>query len=351
MGLNLATDWQYQHGRPDTLAVFKHHAEDFIVREILGYELTGEGEHIYVWLQKQNLNTAYVAEQLAAFCKVPLRAVSYAGRKDKFAKTEQWFGIHLPGKMDIDWSSFQLEGANVMRSLRHNKKLRTGQLKGNQFEIRLRNVSDLAECETRLLAIQQNGVPNYYGEQRFGVRRNAEGELQVGGNLQLAERMVNGENIRNRNKRSMAISALRSWLFNWIVSERLKANMDRSIMPGDALKLSGSNSFFIAEASDPSLEERFEQRDIGLTAPLWGSGELASQESARAFEQDSIKPYQAITSTLASLGLKQERRALRVYPEKMVWHFEGNDALLQFELPSGCFATAIIRELAITEQE
>jgi tRNA pseudouridine13 synthase len=349
--LKLPTEWHYAHGLPVSQALFKQQSADFIVREKLGYEPCGEGEHLYVWLRKTDLNTAFVAEQLARHCKIPLRNVSYAGRKDKFAVSEQWFGIHLPGKRDIDWTGFSLDGTEILASKRHNKKLRTGQLIGNHFEIRLRNLSHPEAFTQRLALVQQAGVPNYFGEQRFGVRKSGDGQLQQGGNLDLAERMVQGESIRNRNKRSMAISALRSWLFNHVVSERIAAQTDHAILVGDALKLAGSNSFFVANTVDAELERRLIERDIELTAPMWGSGGLACVSAARKFELGCIEPYRAVANSLEQLGLKQERRALNVFPNNLSWQFDKNDVTLKFDLPAGCFATAVIRELTQTEQE
>ena len=168
----------------------------------------GEGEHQFIFVEKINNNTAFVAEQLARYTKLPLRQVTYAGRKDKYALTRQWFGLHAPGQADFDFSDFELEDVRVIKQTRHNRKLRTGQLKGNAFTITLRQVVHPEAIEERLQEIAKHGVPNYYGEQRFGVMRvNEQGEVQRGGNLAMAERMINGETIRHRNKRSMALSA------------------------------------------------------------------------------------------------------------------------------------------------
>ena len=342
-------EWQYLNGKPHSSGEFKRQPDDFIVTEKLGYSPTGEGEHIYVWLQKQNLNTAYVAEQLAKFAQVPLRNVSYAGRKDKYALTKQWFGVHLPGNKSPDWQQLKLEGAQVLSTSRHNKKLRTGVLKGNQFEIRLRNVSLSDDFESRVQQVTEQGVPNYFAEQRFGVIKDADGNLQLGGNLAMAERMLNGETIRNRNKRSMAISALRSWVFNQVVSERIHAGLFAQPMIGDAIKLAGSNSFFIAEAIagevDPDVFQRLKQCDVELTAPMIGKGALASKADALDWETACLGPYHDAAKLLSDLDLRQERRALNVTPNNLTWQLDANDLRLSFDLPSGCYATAVLREL------
>ena len=339
---NLALNhWQYLHGRPSVDGDLKTTFEDFVVEEQLGYAPCGEGEHIYLWVEKQGLNTAYVAEQLAKFSQLPLRAVTYAGRKDKHALTRQWFCVHLPGKQEIQWQQMQLEGLRILESMRHNKKLRTGVLKGNRFELRLRNLSSTQGLEKRLEAILAQGVPNYFGEQRFG-HQYPEG---LPGNLQLAQKMLDGETIRNRNKRSIAISALRSWLFNEFIHHRLAKQLFDQPISGDVCILSGSNSFFCAEQVDQDIAQRFASRDILLSAPMWGEGDLASQSTAREFEQAIADSVMDVTSTLASLGLKQERRAICLYPQDLQWKLTEQDMQLSFSLPSGCFATSVVREL------
>ncbi len=335
--MSLSTSqWQYLYGKPQSQGQLKTQLADFQVQEVLGYEPSGEGEHCYLWLRKTQLNTAFVAEQLAAFAKVPLRAVTYAGRKDKYAVTEQWFGVHLPGKIEPDWSQFSLQGAEILNHSRHNKKLRTGALKGNRFNLIIRNLQADATLENRLTSISQHGVPNYFGDQRFG---------NEGGNLYLANRMLDGETIRNRNKRSMAISALRSWLFNEMVSARIANGNYRTILLGDAMQLFGSNSFFIQdEAIDASLE-RLKTGDINITAPLWGAGNLPSKHTAESFEKDIAEANIGVCDGLAALGLKQERRSVHLQPRDMQWQISNDTLNISFELPSGSFATSVMREI------
>lgn len=340
--MQLRTDnWHYLHGKPDISGVIKRHPEDFVVIEELGYEPVGEGEHIYLWVEKVGLNTAFVAEQLAKFTGLPLRAITYAGRKDKHAVTRQWFGVHKPGKTEYDWQNLKLDGLTIIAARRHDKKLRTGVLKGNRFELTLRDLSGSSGLSERLEQIRTSGVPNYYGEQRFGDSRHH----PQGGNLALAETMLAGEAIRNRNKRSMAISALRSWLFNEFVSARVESGQFATALRGDAMQLAGSNSFFIADEIDDALTQRMSERDVLITAPLWGKGELHTSHEARTFEQDVANNREAVCQGLESLGLKQERRAISLFPAQLEYTLDGNTLFLSFSLPAGCFATSVIREL------
>lgn len=356
--------WSYFLGKPDITAVLKQQPEDFQVTEILPFEPCGEGEHIFLWIEKIGLNTAFVGEQLAKFTGLHLRNVSFAGRKDKYAVTKQWFSIHAPGNQDFDWSLFELEGCRILNVIRHNKKLRTGSLSGNHFSITLRELDTTERLEERLNQIQLNGVPNYYGQQRFGeIRQPSEQESTdhvsggslLGGNLALAQKMIQGEEIRNRNKRSMAISALRSWLFNEFVHQRLQASLSSEqplpyehALPGDVFILSGSNSFFSQEELDEAIHSRLHERDIYLSAPLWGKGALDSKLEALKLETEIAEQFDDICQHLASLGLKQERRSFWLFPKAMQWQIQNNSVTITFELPSGCFATSVIRELANT---
>ena len=310
--------------------------DSFQVEEILGYELSGEGEHIYVWLQKQNLNTAYVSEQLAKQLNIPLRNISYAGRKDKHAVTRQWFGLHVPGKIDPDFDQFCLDGATILKTVRHNKKLKTGNLKANLFNIVLRHVENADDIEQRLLDINENGVPNYFGPQRFGNNNS---------NLSLGQELVAGNTIRNRNKRNLAISALRSWVFNLMVSERIRKNNFNHIIDGDAIMLTGSHSFFVDHGTDSTLSERLASRDISLSSPLWGKGVLGSEREANRFEQSIASQHPTLCQTLEGLGLEQQRRAINLFANNMRWSQEEDKLTLNFELPSGCFATSVLREV------
>jgi tRNA pseudouridine13 synthase len=333
--------WLYQYPKLNISGQFKSSTEDFQVTEILGYEPIGEGEHIYLWVRKTGLNTAYLAEQIAKFTQLPLRMVTYAGRKDKHAQTEQWFSVHVPGKGEFDWTKFNEQGAEILKSIRHNKKLKTGVLKGNRFNITIRQLSSTSGIDERLQQIKLTGVPNYFGSQRFGNTLHD----PRGGNLVLAEKMINGETIRNRNKRSMAISALRSWFFNEILNNRMQNDCLNKALPGDVMQLAGSNSFFCAKQIDNSISQRMEQRDIYLTAPLWGKGQLASQSEALLFEQKLAQQHLAVTQKLEDLGLKQERRAINLFPNELEWSWADNTLNLIFSLPAGTFATSILREL------
>ncbi|MCC2605270.1 tRNA pseudouridine(13) synthase TruD [Planctobacterium marinum] len=332
--------WHYLHGTPAGSATLKAEPAHFQVNEVLPFAPSGEGEHLFLQIRKTGLNTGFVAQQLASHYKVKERDVGYAGRKDKHAVTTQWFSVWLAQDKAVANTPFVFEGCEVLDSQWHHKKLRPGNLSHNEFTILLTDVQEADDLNERLANIAKLGVPNYFGPQRFG-NLNADG---VAGNLVLAEFLLKGQTIRKREKRNLAISALRSWLFNQAVSERLHT-YGIEAQNGEVFSLTGSNSFFLAEAIDESLQQRLQSRDIQLSAPLWGQGTLPSGDQILDLENQLASQYPEICDTLSGLGLKQERRKLLLFPEQLQCQQSQQQITLKFSLPSGCFATSVIREL------
>ena len=150
-------------------AVLKATAEDFQVDEVLDIPLTGEGEHLWLWVEKRGLNTEEAARRIAKAAGVPLRTVSYAGLKDRQALTRQWFSVQLPGKADPDMSSAENDTLKILKTARHKRKLQRGAHSANGFTLRLTQLAgDTAAIDARLQLIAQHGIPNYFGAQRFG---------------------------------------------------------------------------------------------------------------------------------------------------------------------------------------
>ena len=326
----------YLFGKPNCTADLRTVNSDFIVKEMLPFSPTGEGEHHMIHIRKNGLNTTQVAEILAKFAKVHQKEVTYAGQKDRNAVTEQWFGVRIPGKDTPDWSSLTDDQLMILSSQRHSKKLRIGALLGNRFELTLRNVSDKVALEERINEISALGVPNYFGEQRFGHK---------GKNLIFGQQMLAGKKVKDRKKRSMYLSAVRSNVFNTAVSYRLQKNGVDPIN-GDCVMLSGSKSFFIADNWDETTVKRLTGNDIQLSAPLWGRGELPTQGLAAVIEQASLADLATDLSGLEEAGLEQERRPLLLKPQALKYRFEENNVLvIEFILPAGSYATSVLREL------
>lgn len=300
---------------------FRCQLEDFQVDEVLGFEPSGLGEHWLVQLRKRGDNTDWVARELAQLAGVSVRDLGYAGRKDRRAVTSQWFSIYQPKGPEPRWDELKDKGLELLKVARHDRKLRHGQHASNRFAIRLRQLEPLVpeareRLGARLQQLAEQGLPNYFGEQRFG---------RDGGNLHRAQtQLMQGKPIRNRRDRSMALSAARSWLFNWVLSERVRQGNWHTPLSG--------------EPADTA------------TGPLWGRGRPLSQSVTLALEEAALAPWASWCHALEHLGLKQERRALVLKPLGMTWGWEGEDLWLHFGLPPGCFATAVLREVAELRQ-
>ena len=334
--------WLY--GQPTASGVLKANAEDFVVIEDLGYAPDGDGEQLLVRIRKTGCNTRFVAEALAKFAGIHPRDVSFAGMKDRHAVTEQWFCLRIPGKVTPDLSTFELSGVQVLESARHRRKLRTGALQGNAFTLILRQISDRAAVEQRLQQIAAGGVPNYFGSQRFG---------HEGNNLTMAQRWAADEiKVRERNKRSFILSAARSAMFNQVVSDRLAQQGSLGkVLAGDALQLTGRGSWFVAEAAElESLQQRVDNNELRVTAPLPGSGEWGTREDALAFEQNSLANEAALIALMDRERVDAARRAMLVIPRDLRWEWQDDATLeMNFWLPAGSFATSVVRELLQTQ--
>lgn len=325
----------YLYGEPRATGLLRQHSDDFIVEELLNFTPSGAGEHILLYIEKTGQNTQYVAKQLAELSGLRARDISYAGLKDRHAVTRQWFCFKWPIKQPLDWQSWQLEGCTVLDMQRHYRKLRLGALKANLFQIRLRQVSDVADVLSRAKLLSQ-GVPNYYGEQRFGIN---------GGNLALAQQLFNGQGITDRKLRGLALSAARSFVFNRQVCARIRAGVFNTLQDGDVLQLNGSGSVFRVPEVDDTLQQRLQQQDLHITAVLAGIGEPMVSAAAAEFEQQVLAQHSDLVQGLEDYRLKAERRAIRLLPQQLTVQQQGNEIILSFALPAGCFATSVLREL------
>jgi tRNA pseudouridine13 synthase len=333
-----AIEWPYQYGVPKASATIKGAPEHFKVDELLSFELTGEGEHVLLRIEKTGENTSFVANELARFCGVKTKDVSWAGLKDRHAVTQQWFSIHLP-KHELDFAGFEklYPSVKILKQTRHNKKLRPGDNSGNQFSIVLSNVSNVDDVEERLKKVIENGVPNYFGEQRFGRDRNNVTEAARWGR--------DNVRTRNQNKRSLYLSAARSWIFNQIVAERIKQNCFNSPVLGDLVQI-GDELRLINEQNIGNVSS---VQGV-ITAALAGDNALPTAQDALQLEQAQLDKEPDLMALIRGNRMRHDRRAVMLKPEKLEWQWQDNDLTLNFELESGCFATTIVRELALTTE-
>jgi len=333
----LLPEWAYAFGGAQSQGTIRHCPDDFIVNEIQSFELSGAGEHAFLLIEKCSENTDYVARLLARFAGVRQRDVSYAGLKDRHARTTQWFSVWLPGKPDPDWNELNSETIKILHATRHSKKLKRGSLAGNQFILRIRDWQGNQQVlEQQLRLIKEQGVPNYFGEQRFG---------RAGGNLEKARRLFTGEKVA-RQLRSLYLSATRSLLFNHILHRRVAEKTWNKALLGDVFIFDNSHSFFKAETLDDSIRHRVATLDAHPTGAMYGKGELQTAANVAFIEQDVIGQFTDLAKGLIKFGLEQDRRALRSHVKELEWKFIDTHTLeLHFTLNAGCYATSVLREI------
>lgn len=316
--------WPNAYPATGASATLKSLNEDFTVTELPLQLPSGEGEHIWLDIEKNGANTAYVAQQLALAAGVQDKDVGYAGLKDRHAITRQWFSIYFPsGKTGEtpDLTQLQHPEFKVLSQSRHVKKLRPGDLQGNRFRIVLRDVTgDRDAVEANLKAVATHGVPNYFGAQRFGFD---------GGNVEQGRAMLAREiRVRNPKKKGIYLSAVRSFVFNEVLALRIEQGLWGQALPGDVMD----------EAGRP-------------TGPLWGRGRLRTTEQALALESGVAERHATICDGMEHAGLDQDRRALVALPDGMSWEWPQADQLvLTFSLPAGNYATSVLNEILSTTE-
>ncbi len=330
------------HGAPLPAVRWRAVPEDFCVDEQLSFEPSGAGAHWLLRVEKRGANTRWVAAELARLGKTHPGEVGYAGLKDRHALTVQWFSVPAAPHPQEYWAAVSTQEFRVLEVRANARKLRRGALDGNRFKIRLRDVAwSREQLESKLAAVRQHGVPNYFGPQRFG--RDAF-------NLERAAQWIqSGEAPRGRAPREFALSAARSVLFNAVLGARVEAGDWSQLAPGELACLDGSNSHFSVQGLDEELRTRLEGFDIHPSGPLWGSGEPPSTGHVRSLELRIAAQFSGITTLLSQEGLQQERRALRTAVRGLSADYDAGTLTLAFELGRGQFATAVLREICDLE--
>ncbi|HFE39380.1 MAG TPA: tRNA pseudouridine(13) synthase TruD, partial [Gammaproteobacteria bacterium] len=232
--------YQFQRawGEPVASGLIRQRPEDFRVKEKLSFTPSGQGDHVYLLLEKTEANTDWVASQLAKISGLKPVDIGYAGLKDRHAVTQQWFSLHMPRQSAPDCSALP-DNIRLLSETRHEKKLKTGSIEQNEFELQVKHLQgDSQQLENRLKIIQAQGVPNYFGPQRFGRNKH---------NVQRFLSLVKTKKRIKRQQKGLYISAARSYLFNHMLSRRVAMNNWNQLMHGDVLMLDGCRSIFVAD--------------------------------------------------------------------------------------------------------
>ena len=349
--LKTQANWAYAHGRPIINGSIKADPNDFIVDEIMPVVPSGEGEHLWVNITKTRQNTESVAKQLAKFARVSQKDVGYSGLKDFNAITTQWFSLWLPKEPEFKLGGFEMSGVEINELSRHNRKLKRGTHRHNRFSIVIRDLSKLTgdSCldvndllDDKLIQINKKGVPNFFGEQRFGRQFN---------NMnQVSDMFDSGKKIKNRHLRSLLISSARSWLFNVLVSERIQNDTWDKLQTNEPANLEGTSSVFISEGTEDETN-RCDSLDIHPTAPLWGEINKSNSivySDLFDWEINQIEQHQNLIKGLENIAISYQRRSIRSKVKDLTWEFLDSGIKLDFELGRGEYATSVLRELILS---
>lgn len=326
-------------GRPAASGRLKTFPEDFVVEEIPGFAPDGEGDHVFLTLRRQQMTTAGVARRLREFFGLGNRDIGYAGLKDKQALTTQTFSINLAGRSVGDLAGLESQGLQVIRCERHRRKLKRGVLKGNRFRLTIRDLQgDRHDLDQRLQKIARLGVPNYFGEQRFG---------HDGNNLNTAWRLFSeaGYSVK-REQRGIVFSSVRSMIFNAVLQQRIIQDNWQELLDGEVIGLDGTQRHFL-EPLDENLQQRAQALDVHPTGPLAGLPSRALEPLGQAgqIEKTVMQNFTPWIEGLQRFGLEQARRPLRLAVRSLRWQFAADTLKLEFSLAAGAYATMVVREL------
>lgn len=319
------------------LAQLKQQYSDFIVEEVLGWPLSGEGEHHFYYVEKQGLTTEQAARLLAKALAVPAKQVSFSGRKDKVALTRQWFSVQRPGVALVP--EVNIDGLTILAASLHNRKLKTGAHRSNRFAITLRGELDNDWMDRWQLLLRQ-GAANYFGEQRFGIA-----------NLDKATAWFAGAYRPKKYEQGMLLSAVRSQMFNEYLDERQRQYGLSQAMVGDVCLLGDSRSGFVVTPDElVATQTRLDAQGIHISGPLFGL-ESGLQPCAKAAELEALvaAKHPKWLAGLAERKVNAARRATRLLLSNARQSQTAAGQLFEFELPAGAFATSVLAQ--VTEFE
>src|SRR5262245_12347978 len=324
-------------GVPGTGGRIKVEPADFEVEEISAYDPAGTGEHLFLWVEKTDLGAEYFVRQVARRLGIPTGEVGTAGLKDRRAITRQW--VSVPATCEPALPQLDGAGIRLLRVSRHANKLRPGHLRGNRFRILIRDADPATDAEPVLVRIRAEGLPNFYGPQRFG----REGETAA-----LGMSLLKGEPVKLRNPslRKLALSAAQSVLFNAYLARRLTGGFLRTVLAGDVMAKWPAGGMFTAE-DVPTEQARFDRRETVTAGPMFGrktfpAKGVAAEREAAVLAEAGLSPKSFEGFGKLVLGT---RRHNLVYVDDLSAVREPDGLRLTVTLPAGSYATVLLREI------
>ncbi len=339
---------------PGVGGIARAQVEDFEVEELPLYTPCGQGDHLYLWVQKRDLAGPMLRRVLSEQLGVPQGDIGMAGLKDRRAVTRQWISVPARG---VDPDRLDDPRVQVLRAERHGNKLRTGHLAGNRFVVRLRELEGdrntlAGRVAAKLASIRERGMPNFYGEQRMGhggstlaagwaLGAGHDGRVRV----RTPDGVVHQLHLRDRSLRRLAASALQSELFNRVVAARLAAGTLDRVLLGDLCQKTDTGGSFVTD--DPVREQgRLERGEVAITGPMWGPKMMRPAAEVAALEERTLVEAglsEGLFRTLGSLATGT-RRAIVIRPGELEATLDDDGLLLRFTLPAGSFATVLMHE-------
>lgn len=323
--------------------------EDFEVEEIPAYEPSGQGDFLYLWIEKRDMGADYFERQIARRLDIPVGEVGTAGLKDRRAVTRQM--VSVPAFAEPRLAALDGDGIKVLRVSRHTNKLRSGHLHGNRFRILIRIPSLLSSgewpgvqgsCYSASLQVldrlREHGLPNYYGPQRFG---------RGGETLHLGLALLRGETTaRSSFLRKLALSAAQSALFNHVLAQRFRDGLLPRVLPGDVMCKVPFGGMFVA-VDVMEEQRRFDAREIVTAGPIVGRKTFAAAAEAAQREQTALSAFGLSESSFHGFGklMQGTRRHNLVYLDDLAAVSDAEGLRLTFSLPAGSYATVLLREL------
>lgn len=326
-------------GAPAGTARYRVAAEDFVVDEQLGFEPAGTGPHWLLQVRKRGANTEWVAREIARAAGCRPMDVGFAGLKDRHAVTTQWMTVpESRGRPPDGWAGFAGQDFEVIAAFAHNRKLPRGALETNRFRLRLHGFDgDAALLRERCARVAAQGVPNYFGPQRFG---------RAAGNLRpFAAAVAPDAGTRAPRLDGYQLSAGRSLLFNTVLAARVEDGSWNQLQPGELANLDGRGSVFAVAEVDDTLRQRCAELDVHPTGPMWGRGGTRPGGAIADFETAIVAACGDVAARLEAAGLDASRRSLRLPVRDFTSAIDGSVVELEFELRSGGYATTVLREL------
>jgi tRNA pseudouridine13 synthase len=318
----------------------RQEAEDFEVEEIPAYDPCGSGEHLFLWVEKRSVGAEYFARQVAQRLGISPGEVGTAGLKDRHAVTRQY--VSVPASVEPRLAQLDGDGIRLLRFARHTNKLRPGHLRGNRFRILVRD-ADASKHEALSLAIERiraQGLPNYYGVQRFG---------RAGETAEWGMMLLRGERLPRRPTpflRKLALSAAQSWLFNDYLAQRLTDGLMRRVQPGDVMAKWPAGGMFTSESIEAD-QPRLDAREIVPAGPMFGRKMFPAAGIAAEREAEVLARANLTRDQFAGHGklLQGTRRHNLIYIDDLAAAWESDGLRLSFSLPAGSYATVLLREL------